>query len=245
MNANKIIAFAFKGIFWLLIAYFFFWAISNGYFGFIFDQTEEFLSLLRQHLLLVGLSSLLALLIAIPVGVFVTRPQFKKTEWFFMNAANLGQTLPTIAILALIMSYLGIGYQSAVFALTVFSILPILRNTVAGINSVDAEVIDSATGMGLTPFQILYKVELPNASYPIIAGIRTAIVMNVGAAALAYLVGGGGLGDLIFTGIVLRSNEYLLSGAVPVTLLAILIDQLLRLMERVIVPRSLRPGSGS
>ncbi|TMW70477.1 ABC transporter permease [Alteribacter natronophilus] len=190
--------------------------------------------------MLVGLSSALAILIAVPIGIFVTRPAFRKTEWFFLNTANLGQTIPTIAILAIVMSYLGIGYQPAVFALTAFSILPILRNTVAGINSVESEVLDSAKGMGLTPWQTLIKVELPNAGMPIMAGIRTAIVMNVGTAALAYLVGGGGLGDFIFTGIMLRSNEYLMSGAVPVTVLAILLDQILRVVERVAVPRSLR-----
>ncbi|PYZ99024.1 ABC transporter permease [Alteribacter lacisalsi] len=240
MNKNKIIALGFKAVFWFLVLYFLYWAYSNGYFDILFNQTDEFMTLLRQHMTLVALSSTFALLIALPVGIFVTRPAFRKTEWFFMNAANLGQTIPTIAILAIVMSYLGIGYQPAVFALTVFSILPILRNTVAGISSVDSEVLDSAKGMGLTPFQILMKIELPNASMPIIAGIRTAIVMNVGTAALAYLVGGGGLGDFIFTGIMLRSNEYLMSGAVPVTVLAILIDQVLRVVEKVVVPRSLR-----
>ena len=240
MDMQKLFTRLFKIIFVLLVISFFVWAISAGNFQVIFDRPDQFLHLLRQHLLMVSVSSILAILISIPLGIFVTRPRFKKLEWIILNTASLGQTIPSIAILALVMTYLGIGFNSAVFALFAFSILPILRNTVAGINSVDASLKDAAKGMGLTPAQILFKVELPNAMFSIMAGVRTAVVMNIGTAALAYLVGGGGLGDYIFTGIVMRSNEYLLSGAVPVTLLAIFIDYMLRLSEKVVIPKGLQ-----
>ncbi len=240
MDKQQLFTRLFKIIFVLLVISFFVWAFSAGNFQIIFDRPDEFFHLLRQHILMVFVSSTLAILISIPLGIFVTRPRFKKLEWIILNTASLGQTIPSIAILALVMTYLGIGFNSAVFALFAFSVLPILRNTLAGINSVDASLKDAAKGMGLTPAQILFKVELPNAMFSIMAGIRTAVVMNIGTAALAYLVGGGGLGDYIFTGIVMRSNEYLLSGAVPVTLLAIFIDYLLRLSEKVVIPKGLQ-----
>jgi osmoprotectant transport system permease protein len=235
----------FKWTFTLLILIFFIWAFSGGYFQIIFDRPQQFFHLLRQHVLMVAVSSALAIVVAIPLGIFVTRPKFKKLEWIVLNTANLGQTIPSIAILAIVMTYLGIGFNSAVFALFAFSVLPILRNTVAGINSVNPSLRDAAKGMGLTPAQVLRKVELPNAMYPIMAGVRTAVVMNIGTAALAYLVGGGGFGDYIFTGIVMRSNEYLLSGAVPVTLMAVLVDYMLRQSERVLIPKGLQRSAPS
>ena len=157
-----------------------------------------------------------------------------------VNFANVGQTVPSLAVLALAMSYLGLGYQTAVFALWFHSLLPILRNTVAGIESVSPDIIDAGKGMGMKPMQVLWKLELPNASYAIIAGIRTATVINVGSAALAFLIGGGGLGDFIFTGISLYDTGIMLAGAVPVTALALLIDWLLGLLEKWIVPKGVQ-----
>ena len=153
------------------------------------------------------------------------------------NTVNFGQTIPSLAVLALMISILGIGFNTAIFALFIYSLLPIYRNTVAGIDSIDENLIDAARGMGMKPHQILFRIELPNASYSILAGIRTAVVLNIGTAALAYVVGGGGLGVWIFTGIQLFDNGYLISGAIPVTILAILVDLLLRLIERLIVPK--------
>ncbi|MBU8908368.1 ABC transporter permease [Desertibacillus haloalkaliphilus] len=245
MKRQQLLTNGIKITFAILIVIFFVWSLTAGNFQIIFDQPEQFFHLFIQHIQMVVVSSLLALLVAIPVGIFVTRPRFRKLEWLFLNTANLGQTIPSIAILAIVMTYLGIGFNSAVFALFAFSVLPILRNTVAGLNAVDPALIDAAKGMGFTPLQILRKVELPNAAYPIMAGIRTAIVMNIGTAALAYLVGGGGLGDLIFTGIVMQDHTYLLSGAVPVTILAILVDLLLRLFEKVVVSKGLRRAAST
>lgn len=196
--------------------------------------------LLRQHIVLVLVSSVLAILIAVPAGILITRPKFKKAEWAVSNIANLGQTIPSLAVLALMISVLGIGFQTAVFALFIYSILPIFRNTVAGLESIDKNMIDAAKGMGMKPHQILFRIELPNSAYSILAGIRTAVVLNIGTAALAYVVGAGGLGVWIFTGINLFDNGFLISGAIPVTLLAILADYILRKVEYIVVPKGSR-----
>lgn len=245
MQNNKSLSLSIKVILGISVATFFVWAFMAEYFRLIFDDTAQFLFLLKQHVTMVLISALMAIAIAIPMGIFVTRPKFRKLEWIFLNTANLGQTIPSLAILALAMTWLGIGFKSAVFALFVYSILPILRNTVAGISSIDPNLIDAAKGMGYTPRQILFKIELPNAVYSIMAGIRTAVVINIGTAALAYIVGGGGLGDWIFTGIMMRDNVYLLSSAVPVTLLAIFADYLLRLIEKGIVSKGLQRSVAS
>lgn len=224
----------------LVMVAFLAWAYVAGSFQYMLEHPDELLHLIIQHLQLVGLSTLLAVAIALPLGVLVTRPRFRRLEWIVVNFANVGQTVPSLAVLALAMSYLGLGYQTAVFALWFHSLLPILRNTVAGIENVSPDIIDAGKGMGMKPMQVLWKLELPNASYAIIAGIRTATVINVGSAALAFLIGGGGLGDFIFTGISLYDTGIMLAGAVPVTALALLIDWLLGLLEKWIVPKGVQ-----
>ena len=225
---------------YLLVILFFVWTFQQGYFNKIVNEPDTFFTLLEQHLVLVGVSSLFAIVVALPAGILVTRPRFRRLEWVVSNIANLGQTIPSLAVLALLLGVLGLGFKTAVFALFIYSVLPIFRNTVAGIDSINDDLIDAARGMGLKPYQVLFRIELPNAAYSIIAGIRTAIVLNIGTAALAYLIGGGGFGNWIFTGINLFDNGTLISGAVPVTLLAVLVDFLLRLLEYVVVPKGSR-----
>ncbi|HZG70021.1 MAG TPA: ABC transporter permease [Chondromyces sp.] len=216
------------------------YALNAGAFQFILDNPGDLIFLGGQHLKMVAISSAAAIMVAVPLGIFITRPQFKKFEFLVVNFANIGQTVPSIAILALVMSYMGLGWQTAVFALWFSSLLPILRNTVAGIYSVPPAIIDAGKGMGMTQKQILLKLELPNASYAILAGIRTATVINVGTAALAFLIGGGGLGDLIFTGISLYDTGIMLAGAIPIILLAVTIDFLLGGVEKIITPKGLQ-----
>lgn len=240
MTGKRLAAIVVRWIFIALVAYFLFWSYQNDYFEPLLNETNELFVLLKQHVILVVISSVLAILAAIPAGIFVTRAKFKKAQWFFLGIANVGQTVPSLAVLALAMGFLGTGFQPAVFALFVYSILPILRNTVAGIESIDPDLIDAAQGMGFKPGQVLWRVELPNAALSIIAGIRTSLVINVGTAALAFLIGGGGLGTWIYTGITLFDNSYLISGAVPVTILALAVDYLLRLIEWIVVPKSLQ-----
>jgi osmoprotectant transport system permease protein len=216
------------------------WAYVTGAFQFIIDNPGDLFYLTGQHLKLVGISAALSIVTAVPLGILITRPNYKKFDWIVMNFANIGQTVPSLAILALVMSYFGLGWQTAIFALWFNSLLPILRNTVAGIENVNPFIIDAGRGMGMTSKQIFFKLEFPNAMYAIMAGVRTSVVINVGTAALAFLIGGGGLGDLIFTGISLYDTGIMLSGAVPVILLAILLDFLLGKLEKAIIPRGLR-----
>ncbi|MEH7399968.1 MULTISPECIES: ABC transporter permease [Bacillaceae] len=215
-------------------------AYAMGTFKFIIENPDDLINLTIEHLKLVGISAVLSIGTAVPLGILVTRPKFKKYDWIVLNFANIGQTVPSLAILALVMSYFGLGWQTAIFALWFNSLLPILRNTVAGIENVNPQIIDAGRGMGMSSKQLFFKLELPNAMYAIMAGVRTSVVINVGTAALAFLIGGGGLGDLIFTGISLYDTGIILSGAVPVILLAIILDFILGRLEKVIIPRGLR-----
>jgi osmoprotectant transport system permease protein len=235
-NTEKIVRIGLYMIMLAMLA----WAYFSGAFQFIIDNPQDLLYLTGQHLKLVGISAGLAIATAVPLGILITRPRFKKFDWIVLNFANIGQTVPSLAILALVMSYFGLGWQTAIFALWFNSLLPILRNTVAGIENVNPFIIDAGRGMGMTNQQIFLKLEFPNAMYAIMAGIRTSVVINVGTAALSFLIGGGGLGDLIFTGISLYDTGIMLSGAVPVILLAILLDLILGKLEKVIIPRGLQ-----
>lgn len=240
MNRNKQVAMIVKTLFWLLLVVFFYWVITNDMLRHVYEEPGKFFSLLKQHLSIVLISGLAAIITSIPLGVFLTRPKFRKLEWFFVNTVNLGQTIPSLAVLALAMGFLGIGMKAAIVALYLFSLLPILQNTIAGLEAVDHKMIDAAKGMGLTSAQILWRIELPQASFSIFAGIRTALVINIGTAALAYLIGGGGLGVWIFTGIQLFDNSFLLSGAIPLTILAITVDYMCKGLEFLIVPKGIR-----
>lgn len=240
MSRNKRIAFIVKALFWIFLVVFFYWVLNNNLLSHIFENPELFMTLLGQHLTIVLVSGLAAIFTSIPLGILLTRPKFRKLEWIIVNIVNLGQTIPSLAVLALAMGFLGIGIKAAIVALYLFSLLPILQNTIAGLHSVDKQMIDAAKGMGLTPLQILWKIELPQASYSIFSGIRTSLVINIGTAALAYLIGGGGLGVWIFTGIQLFDNSFLISGAIPVTLLALAVDYLCKGLEFLIVPKGIR-----
>lgn len=216
------------------------WAFYAGAFNFIIHNKSDLLFLTGQHIRLVAISSFFAIIIAVSLGILITRPKFRKFSWIVVNFANIGQTVPTLAVLALIMSYFGIGWQTAVIALWFNSLLPILRNTIAGIESVNQSIIDAGLGMGMTRLQVLFRLELPNALSVIFAGIRTSMIINVGSAALAFLIGGGGLGDLIFTGISIADTGIMLSGAVPVIVLAVFLDFLLGVIEKFVVPKGLQ-----
>ncbi|TKB07021.1 ABC transporter permease [Desulforhopalus sp. IMCC35007] len=198
------------------------------------------LELLIQHVYIVGLSMLIATIIGITAGIVLTRARFRKYAGICMYIIGLGQTIPSLAVLALAMSFLGIGFKPAVFALTIYSILPIARNTLAGITAVPPELIDAGKGMGMTPMKILLEVEIPNAMEVILTGFRVALIINIGTAALAYVIGAGGLGDLIFTGISLMQTDKLLAGAIPVTLLALFGDFLSELLGLVLISKGLR-----
>ena len=198
------------------------------------------MELFIQHLYMVTLSMAFATVIGVTAGILLTRQRWRKYTGICMYIIGLGQTIPSLAVLALAMSFLGIGTKPAIFALTIYSILPIARNTLAGITAVPPELIDAGKGMGMPPIRILMEVEIPNAMKVILTGFRVALIINIGTAALAYVIGAGGLGDLIFTGINLMQTDKLLAGAIPVTLLALFADFLSELLGIVLISRGLR-----
>lgn len=201
---------------------------------------QELIKLTLQHIKLVGIASLLAVVVGLLVGVLISRPRFRRFAQVVLSLVNIGQTVPTLAVVALAMAFLGIGFRAAVAALFVYSLLPIVRNTYAGITNVEPSLIEAAKGMGMKPYQILGRIELPLSLYAIMAGVRISVVINVGTATLAFLIGGGGLGDLIFTGISMVDTNLMLAGAIPTAVLAILFDTLLGKAEDLFMPKGLK-----
>ncbi len=184
-------------------------------------------------------SSLLVIAIAIPLGILVTRKGFPRLKNFLVDTLGLAQALPAYGLIVIFFSFMGAGITTVILALATFSLLPVLRNTIVGLEQVDKAVIDAGRGMGYTTRQILMKIELPLSVEVIIAGIRTAIVINVGMSALAFLVGGGGLGETINSGLKLDRAPAILIGAVLVAILALLFDFLSALAQKYLKPKGL------
>ncbi len=178
----------------------------------------------REHLALCAVSTALAVLAAVPAGIIATRPGLRRLASPLLFVANVGQSVPTVAVLALAFSVTGIGFRTAVIGLWAYSLLPVLRNTVAGLAGVDPATVEAARGMGMSPAQVLRRVELPLAWPVVMAGIRTAAVVNVGTAALATFVGAGGLGELITVGLDNQRDRVLYTGAALTALLALTVD---------------------
>ena len=192
-----------------------------------------------EHLRLILISTVLAIATGVPAGVLITREGFRDFSGLILAVANFGQSVPSIAILALFMGILGLGATTAIFALWLYALLPIVRNTATGIEGVPSDIIEAATGMGMTKRQILLEIELPLAFPVMFAGMRTAAVINVGTAALGAFIGAGGLGNFIITGIPLRRDSMVLVGAVLTAALAILIDWILgKIQDRLVVSRT-------
>ncbi|MFT7601095.1 MAG: osmoprotectant transport system permease protein [Acidimicrobiales bacterium] len=200
---------------------------------------EKLLPQLKEHLYITFWSTLFVVLLAIPLGVFLTRPQFRRFGAPVLAVATSGQATPAFGLIVLAFAWLGRGPWTMIWALTLFAILPVLRNTIVGLEQVDAAVIEAGRGMGLTRRQALLEIELPLAVPVILAGVRTALVINVGMAALGFLIGGGGLGITISAGLKLRRNLVLLTGAGMTAIVALTIDWIAAIVERVLRPRGL------
>lgn len=228
----------------LLVAIFFagVWSQSSGVIDDFLFYLPDVQYLAIQHLWLTVTSGGLAILAAIPLGIVLSRPSMARWAESLMQVLNVGTTIPTLAVLALSMSFLGIGTVPAVFGLFVATLLPIARNTYAGLKGVDPALMEAAAGIGMSSTQRLLRVELPNALYVIFAGLRTALTINVGTVPLAFLIGAGGLGELIFTGIDLYDPVMMLAGAIPTALLAIVVDALIATVAFLVVPRGVNPA---
>jgi osmoprotectant transport system permease protein len=214
---------------------------SSGMAGQIMEYRDDIAYLSVEHVELVAYAGVLAVLVAVPVGILLSRPSLRRMADGAMQVFNIGGTVPTLAILALSMSLLGIGTVPAVFGLWAVTLLPIVHNTYSGLKAVPEHLIEAATGMGMTPFQVLWRVELPNALYVIFGGIRTALAICIGSAPLVFLIGAGGLGELIFTGIALDELPMMLAGAIPTALLAVGVDFVLGQAQYHLIPRGINP----
>src|SRR6201995_1897379 len=197
---------------------------------FMQQQSDKLFAQTLQHVGLTFISLIIAVLIGLPLGIWITRK--KQFSGIVLGIAGVLQTIPSIALLGFMIPLLGIGAKPAIVALLLYALLPIIRNTYTGITGVDAAVKEAAAAMGMNKWQVLFKVELPLAMPVILAGIRTATVINVGVATLASYIAAGGLGEFIFGGISLNNTNMILAGAIPAALLAIIFDFLLSRVQK-------------
>ncbi|AXY53134.1 ABC transporter permease [Rhodococcus ruber] len=198
-------------------------------------------TLLREHVELTVVSAILVVVIAVPLGIVLTRPASRALAPVAVGVANAGQAAPAIGLLVLLAIWLGFGFGTAVVALTLYAVLPVLRNTITGIEGVDPTLVEAGRGLGMSGLGVLLRVELPLALPVIMTGVRTALVLLVGTATLATFINAGGLGSLIVTGITLFRYPVLVSGALLVALLALLVDWAGRMLEFTVRPKGLRP----
>lgn len=201
---------------------------------------DTLLTLLRQHMSISLISTALVCIIAIPVGIALTRGPMRRYSKPVMTVAGFGQAAPAIGLIAISAEIFGFGATGVIIAMLVYGVLPIVANTVAGIDSVDPKLVEAGRGMGMSAASTLVRVELPLALPIIVAGVRTALVLIVGTVSLATFVGAGGLGAPINTGITLGQKPTLLVGAVLVAALALFIDWLARLVEMAVAPKGLK-----
>ncbi|NJP89419.1 ABC transporter permease [Nonomuraea sp. FMUSA5-5] len=192
-----------------------------------------------EHVELVFFSTVLVLVVALPLGVLLTRRALRRATPVVLSLVNLGQATPAVGLVVLLAVLFTIGFWTAVVALFAYSLLPTLRNTMVGIEQVDPRLVDAGRGIGMSAAGVLFKVELPMAAPVILSGVRTTLVLNVGTAGIAAFIGSGGLGDLITTGVSTQRNLVLITGCVLIAVLALIIDWLGGLAQRYLSPKGL------
>jgi osmoprotectant transport system permease protein len=190
------------------------------------------LTLVGQHLVLVGISSALTIIIGIPVGIWVTHPVGKEFLPVVTTVTSFGQTFPPVAVLALAVPALGFGILPTVVALFIYGLLPVTRNTIAGIQSTPADILEASRGVGMNHWQTLFRIELPLAAPIILAGVRISVIINVGTAMIGATIGAGALGAPIIAGLVENNLAFILEGAIPAAFLAVILDQFFSNIEK-------------
>jgi osmoprotectant transport system permease protein len=209
----------------------------------MYSRRSTLLRQLLEHLQLTFSAMGLAILAGVSVGILLTR--FRKFATPVLGAASVIQTIPSLALVALMLPIMGIGTKSGITALFLYALLPIMRNTYTAIEQVDPAMIEVGRGMGMTQWQILYRIEIPLCIPVVMAGIRTAAVICVGIATLCSFIGAGGLGDTIMFGLQTRGSELILAGVIPAILLALSLDGLAALIQSILTPRGLKLQSSS
>ena len=208
-------------------------SITLGDWSFFAEHRTEILSATVDHILLVVIAMAIAILIGVPLGMFIVqRPALRAIA---LGLANIFQTIPSLALFGFLIPIPfigGIGKRTAIVALVLYALLPILRNTYVGLTGIDPAVLEAAEAMGMTRAQILFRVRFPLALAVILAGVRTATIITIGVATIAAAIGAGGLGTFIFRGVALVSDSLILAGAIPAAFLALLADFFLGLLER-------------
>ncbi len=236
---NSVLNMAAKWMVMALVVLIFGASFEEGTLEEMFYYIPDIIYLGEQHMVLALSSGLVAILVGIPLGVILSRPKVVHLAEYVMQFLNVGATIPTLALLAMSMTFLGIGFLPAAFGLFVITLLPIVRNTYTGLRSVPDALNEAARGMGMTPMQQLIRVELPNSLSVIFAGIRTAFSLNIGTVPIAFLIGGGGLGELVFMGIRLDDTSMMLAGAGATALLAVIVDISLGVLSQLCIPKGI------
>lgn len=216
-------------------------AQSQGLPKAVMDLRGDLIFLTIAHLRLVAFAGGAAIVTGVALGIILTRPFARRWSWIVVQLLNILSSIPTLAKMALAMTFVGIGSPPALIGLFVVTLLPVASNTIAGLRNVQPHLIEAANGMGMRPLQILTEVELPNALFMILSGIRIGMALCVGTAPLAFLLGASSLGELIFTGIALYDKQLLFIGAVATALLAILVDVLVGQVQFWAVRRGVNP----
>ncbi|MCF7928224.1 MAG: ABC transporter permease [Spirochaetales bacterium] len=210
----------------------------------------EFVTYIQEHYLDIGqaifehfylflVSTIIALVIGVGISILVTREGKERIGRLILSITATAQAVPSLAVIALVFLLVGIGFKPAVIALLLYSLVPIIFNASSGMLSVDPKTLEAARGLGLTPKQILWKVKVPIATPVIMAGIRSAATINIGTAAIASVIGAGGLGDMIFIGLKLQKTHIILIGTILTSALALIIDGILSNVEKKVTPKGL------
>lgn len=202
-------------------------------------STERLVDNVIAHISMTFWSTVLVVGVAVPLGIFITRPSYRRFAPPILAFANSGQAIPAFGLLVIFAGAFGTGQRTAIYAFTVFALLPVLRNTMVGLQQVDQSVIEAGRGMGLSKRQALFRIELPLSVPVILAGIRTALVINVGMATLAFLINAGGLGEPIGAGLQLRRDEAVFIAGGMVAALALLVDFVAALAVRYLRPKGI------
>jgi len=209
----------------------------------IFVERSSLAEVALWHIILVAISSAVSIFVGISLAIISRLSSIKDLKELFLQLAGIGETIPTVAILALLVPFIGFGIKPVIFALIVYGLLPVLRNTIDGFDTVPTDVKEAAKGLGMSPWQILLKIELPMAFPAILAGVRASIILNISVATIGAVVGANGFGTLIMNGI--RSNDtlLLLKGALPVTILALTVDSFFSSVEKKMIWKNQKNGN--